>query len=66
METPKTWGEKVSLPINSFTEEFSKQFKGVLVIEEISNAAKAHLILVYSYLFTSYEIVWGTRQQNIK
>jgi S-formylglutathione hydrolase FrmB len=60
----KTRGEKVSLPINSFTEEFSKQFKDVLVEEEISNAAKAHLILVYSHLFTSYEIVWGTRRQN--
>jgi hypothetical protein len=49
METPKTRGEKVILPINSFMEELSKQFEGVLVIEEIYNATIASMILVYSY-----------------
>jgi hypothetical protein len=33
--------EKVSLSINSLTEEFSKEFKDVFVVHEISSAVKA-------------------------
>jgi hypothetical protein len=33
--------EKVSLSIDSLTEQFSKQFKDVLVVQEISSAVKA-------------------------
>jgi hypothetical protein len=33
--------EKVSLSINSLTEEFSKEFKDVIVVQEISSAVKA-------------------------
>jgi hypothetical protein len=33
--------EKVSLSINSLMEEFSKEFKDVIVVQEISSAVKA-------------------------